>query len=386
MPRMPRPSPTTRSPIVATLRRGLVVPWQTVVLLAAINTGIAAILWREDTRPFWQPLLTVQLYGFSIAYCVNAASPWEKSRPILRLAVAVLVGTLIGVALTILVKGYSLDHILSRADVFAWNVFTGFANGLFVSLFFYVKNRETQAAAALHRAEADRHLMSKQAVEAELKLMQAQVEPHFLFNTLASVQYLTETDPPAASRLLGHLIDYLRAALPQLRASSTTLGQEVGLAEAYLSILRTRLGARLAFSVDVPPELAQHPFPPNLLISLVENAIKHGIEPSASGGTVTVRARPDGAAVVITVEDTGRGLADAPRGPAGGVGLSNVRERLAALYGTQGQFSLASVAPSGTRATLRIPLAADVVGVTPAIEPIAPRAAPASEPAPHAAP
>ena len=382
---MPRPLATTGNAIVATLRRGLEVPWQTVLLLAAINTGIAAILWREDTRPFWQPLLTVQLYGFSIAYCVNAASPWQKSRPILRLAIAVLIGTLVGVALTILSKGYSLDYVTSRADAFAWNVFTGFANGLFVALFFYVKNRETHAAAALHRAEADRHLLSKQAVEAELKLMQAQVEPHFLFNTLASVQYLTETDPPAASRLLGHLIEYLRAALPQLRASSTTLGQEVALAEAYLNILRTRLGTRLVFTVDVPAELAQHPFPPNLLISLVENAIKHGIEPSATGGTVTVRACLDGAAVVISVEDTGRGLADAPRGPVGGVGLSNVRERLAALYGTRGQFSLEPVATSGTRASLRIPLAADVVGATPAVTPIVMHAASATETAPHAA-
>jgi sensor histidine kinase YesM len=386
MARMSHPLTTTRFPVAATLRRGFRVPWQTVVLLAAINTGIAAVVWREDTRPFWQPLLTVQLYGFSIAYCVNAAAPWEKSKPILRLAVAVLIGTLIGVGLTILVKGYTLEYVAARADSFAWNVFTGFANGLFVSLFFYVKNRETRAAAALHRAEADRHLLSKQAIEAELKLMQAQVEPHFLFNTLASVQYLTETDPPAASRLLGHLIDYLRAALPQLRASSTTLGQEVRLAEAYLSILRTRLGARLAFTIDVPADLAGHPFPPNLLISLVENAVKHGIEPAATGGTVAVRARKDGAAVVITVEDTGRGLADAPRGPAGGVGLSNVRERLAALYGTQGQFSLASAAPSGTRATLRIPLAADVVDAAPVIEPIVARPVPAIAPAPHAVP
>ncbi len=278
------------------------------LLLAAINTGIAAVLWVEDTRPFWQPLLTVQLYGFSIAYCVNAASPWSKPRPILRLMWAVALGTLIGVLLTIVVKGYSIEYVADRARLFGWNVFTGFANGLFVSLFFYVKYRETQAAAALHQAEAERHLLSKQTVEAELKLMQAQVEPHFLFNTLASVQYLTETDPRAANRLLGHLIDYLRAALPQLRASSTTLGKEVGLAEAYLNILRMRMGARLGFAIDVPAELAAHPFPPNLLISLVENAIKHGIEPSAAGGTVAVRARRDGASLVVTVEDTGRGL------------------------------------------------------------------------------
>jgi LytS/YehU family sensor histidine kinase len=186
--------------------------------------------------------------------------------------------------------------------------------------------------------------------------MQAQVEPHFLFNTLASVQYLTETDPREAGRLLSHLIDYLRAALPQLRASSTTLGKEVGLAAAYLNILKMRMGPRLLFDIDVPPDLAQHPFPPNLLISLVENAIKHGVEPAADGGTIRVSAERDGAALVVNVTDTGRGSAGAATDmPGNGVGLANVRERLAALYGTLGRFTLSSEPPNGTRATLSIP-------------------------------
>ena len=346
------------SPLAATLARGFRFSWPTVLLLAAINTGIAALLWVEDTRPFWQPLVTVQLYGFAIAYCVNAASPWDRSRPIMRLTAAVAAGALLGVTLTILVKGYSWENVAARAGVFGWNVLTAFGNGLLISLFFYIKHREMRAAAALHRAEAERHLLAKQAVEAELKLMQAQVEPHFLFNTLASVQYLTETDPREANRLLGHLIDYLRAALPQLRAASTTLGKEVGLARAYLSILRMRMGTRLAFAVDLPADLALHPFPPNLLISLVENAVKHGVEPAAEGGTVTVRARRDADALVIDVLDTGGGPAGAARAGLG-VGLANVRERLAALYGPRAQFRLAAQAPSGTCATLTIPLAAE---------------------------
>ncbi len=110
-----------------------------------------------------------------------------------------------------------------------------------------MKFSETRAAAALHKAEAERHLLSKQAIEAELKLMQAQVEPHFLFNTLASVQFLTETDPKQANALLGHLIEYLRAALPQLRAASTTLGREAELARAYLNILKMRIGPAARF-------------------------------------------------------------------------------------------------------------------------------------------
>src|SRR5262249_45852897 len=162
--------------------------------------------WVDDTRPFWHPLLTVQLIGFCIAYCVNAAAPWANPRPIPRLMLAVAIGTLIGLALTIVVKGYSLDQIMGRIGTYGWNFFMGFTTGLFVSLFFLVKLRESRAADALHKAEVERHLLSKQAIEAELKLMQAQVEPHFLFNTLASVQYLTEIDPKEANRLLGHLV------------------------------------------------------------------------------------------------------------------------------------------------------------------------------------
>jgi LytS/YehU family sensor histidine kinase len=169
------------------------------------------------------------------------------------------------------------------------------------------------------------------------------------------VQFLTETDPPAAHRLLGHLIAYLRAALPQLRASSTTLGQEIELTEAYLNILRTRIGARLAFTIDVPAPLRAHPFPPNLLISLVENAIKHGIEPSADGGTIDVRARQVAERLVVEVSDTGRGIIETGARPGGGVGLANIRERLAALYGARGRFTLSPLEPRGTRATLEIP-------------------------------
>jgi len=272
------------------LRAGLHFNWLTLLLIVAIDTGIALVLWIDDPRPFWHPLLTVQLYGLSIAYCVNVAAPWDHDKPLRRLALAALIGSFIGVVLVIVLKGYPLAHVRERLTFFLLNVFTAFGNGLLISLIFYVKRREARAAAALHKAEAERHLLSKQAIEAELKLMQAQIEPHFLFNTLASVQYLTDNDPRQASVLLGHLIEYLRAALPQLRAHSSTLSRETALAEAYLNILKMRIGPRLTFGIELPPELRDHPFPPNLIISLVENAIKHGIEPSADGGSITLAA------------------------------------------------------------------------------------------------
>ena len=229
------------------------VSWQTVALIVAINFGFAAILSIEDVRPFWHPLITAQCFGLAIAYAVNAARPWERDHPVRRLVVAVAIGTVVGFALLILVKivilnAYTWDELLNtRRSQFAWTAFSGFTSGTLVSLFFLIKFRESHAQAQILKAEADRNLLSKQAVEAELKLMQAQVEPHFLFNTLASVQFLVETDPPQAARMLGHLLEYLRAALPQLRSDSATLGQEVDLAQAYLSIMQMRMGSRCAW-------------------------------------------------------------------------------------------------------------------------------------------
>jgi sensor histidine kinase YesM len=197
-------------------------------------------------------------------------------------------------------------------------------------------------------------------VEAQLKMMQAQVEPHFLFNTLASMQYLIETDPPRANVLLTHLIGYLRAALPQLRASSSTLGQEARLIEAYLNILKMRMGDRLAFAVDVPDALRGEAFPPNLVISLVENAVKHGLEPTVHGGRVDVTAAAERGRLVVRVRDTGTGVAPGGNLGAGmGVGLTNIRERLAALYGGRATFTMEEAPGGGTLATLSIPLARD---------------------------
>jgi sensor histidine kinase YesM len=349
------PGMTRLSNVARTLRAGFRFNWTTLLLIVVTDTGVALLLWTADPRPFWQPLVTTQIAGLAIAYCVNAAAPWHSEAPLRRLAMATFAGSLLGLVLVIVVKGYSLAHLRAEPMSFVFNVVASFLIGFSISLIFYVKRREARAAAALHEAEAARHLLSKQAVEAELKLMQAQVEPHFLFNTLASVQYLTETDPKQASALLGHLIDYLRAALPQLRARSSTLAREASLAQAYLSILAMRLGPRLHFDIDVPEELRDHPFPPNLLISLVENAIKHGIEPSADGGTVTLTATRAGDSVVVTVADTGCGTSAQTAGSQGGVGLSNVRERVAALYGARGRFSLEPALPRGMRATLSLP-------------------------------
>ena len=337
--------------------------WRTVALILAINTGVAAILYSEETRPFWHPFITAQCFGLAIAYAMNAAAPWDKTHPVRRLIAGVAIGTLVGLVLLIAIKGYVIadEHYrfgtgLMKPTGFAWTSFAAFIMGLCVSLFFLFQYREARTRAQMLKADADRNMLTRQAIEAELKLMQAQVEPHFLFNTLASVQFLTETDPPKAGMMLGHLLAYLRAALPQLRSNSTTLGQEVELAQAYLSIMGMRMGPRLAFVIGVPEALRSQRFPPMLLMSLVENAIKHGLEPQAEGGTIRIEARRRGDRLAIALVDDGRGLGT---NIGNGVGLTNLRDRLRGLYGEKARFTLEEVSPHGVRATIEIPYDAE---------------------------
>jgi hypothetical protein len=335
------------------------VSWLSLGLILLINTGVALIQYTEETRPFWHPFITAQCCGLSIAYAVNATAPWDKTHPVWRLVGAVVVGSAVGLILVFLIKGYLIGDQHYRVETglidwhsVGWTLFSCYLMGTCVSLFFMLKIRDAQARAQMLKVEADRNMLSKQAIEAELKLMQAQIEPHFLFNTLASVQYLTETDPPKANMMLGHLLAYLRAALPQLRSDSTTLGQEVDLAQAYLSIMQMRMGARLGFVIDVPADLRPHRFAPMLLMSVVENAIKHGLEPRAEGGTIRLEAQRRGNTLAVAVVDDGRGLRDKI---GNGVGLTNLRGRLQALYAASARFTLEEVAPHGARATIEIP-------------------------------
>ena len=221
-----------------------------------------------------------------------------------------------------------------------------------VSKFFIDRSRAAQKMAEAERREAEFHRMSQQVTEAKLSALQAQVEPHFLYNTLASVQALTEVDPQQANAMTGHLIQYLRNALPKMRESVSSVGQEVELVRAYLNILQMRMGKRLAFEIEVPPELLDAPFPPLMLPSLVENSIKHGLEPQREGGKVTITGETVEGRLKLVVADTGRGFSEAP---GQGVGLTNIRERLAALYGDAGKLTLEANEPHGVRATIEVP-------------------------------
>jgi signal transduction histidine kinase len=193
----------------------------------------------------------------------------------------------------------------------------------------------------------------KELAVARLNLLQAQVEPHFLYNTLANAQLLTRSDPPLADQMLGNLIQYLRHSLPRTGDGMSTLGQELERTRAYLDILKIRMGARLAVQLEVDATLASHPFPSMMLQTLAENAIKHGLEPKPGGGAIWIMARVQGDSLAVTVADDGIGLTG--HGSGSGIGLANVRERLRITYGDSARFAIGSNFPSGVAATITVP-------------------------------
>ncbi len=211
---------------------------------------------------------------------------------------------------------------------------------------------ETQTA----NAAAERESMQRQLSEAKMQMMQAQVEPHFLFNTLASVEHLIETDPPRASAMQRSLIKYLRAVLPQMRDNAliTNLGREADMVEAYLNLLKMRMEERLTVDLDIPDGLRTAAFPPMMLQSMVENAIKHGLEGKPEGGTLKVRADVAHNKLRVIVSDNGLGFGAKPSDGTG-LGLSNIRERLKLLHGEQGQLLIAANSPSGVIVTIEVP-------------------------------
>jgi signal transduction histidine kinase len=202
-------------------------------------------------------------------------------------------------------------------------------------------------------AQARETATEKELTVARLSLLHAQVEPHFLYNTLASAQVLTRSDPARADQMLGNLITYLRRSLPRAEESFSTLGEELERARAYLEILRIRMGERLKLQIQSPESLAAVPMPPMMLQTLVENAIKHGLEPVPGGGTVWILARDAGDKVEVTVADDGRGFSE--DGGGTGVGLKNVRERLRLAYGDSASFAIVSNFPRGVAATITVP-------------------------------
>jgi len=293
--------------------------------------------------------------ALTLAYTLlDEAIPRQPRRLRLTILCVMLFG--LSVVLTLLLYGYyahGFDHLPPLLHVLADSLRFGLP-AVFLVLIADVHQRALQIDSAAHAAEMSHVQLRHDEAEQRLALLQAQIEPHFLFNVLGNVRRLYRTQPKAGSETIACLMLYLRAALPQFRSQSSSLGSELELVRAYLELLQVRMGSRLTFSIETDPLLENIDFPPMLLITLVENAIKHGLEP-VGGGSVCVEVHAHSDRLRVAVLDDGTGLGAAASGGTG-VGLANVRRQLAARYKGQARLTLEARTPRGTRAAISIPL------------------------------
>ena len=256
-------------------------------------------------------------------------------------------GVLLAIALVLGTAAGSLI-VMASGEYGDWPPVWGLTWGGLLALVYFKRRRDEELAAALHATLLVQVELKKKALESQLQLMQAQVEPQFLFNTLRQIGDLYETDRPSADRMLDNLILYLRGVLPQLRTSSSTLGEEVQLAQAYLNVERIRLHERFDFVFDVPQRLASATFPPMVLLPLVEALAVRVQSGSDYDGALRTEARANAGTLELTLAHAGdaRPAAD---------GLENIRGRLTALYGGDGKLEVEALKPRGTMATLHVP-------------------------------
>ena len=295
----------------------------------------------------------VAIVGYAILLCVTFVDyrlPREGAVRSAALFAAVMSGAAIGVGLGLVIRygdGHYPPFLYPLGEGLRWMAIAGV-----LTIVHEAQRRERRAAGALHEIEVNRIALERRRTEARLQMMKAQIEPHFLFNTLATLKRLFRTEPQSGDAMLDKLMQYLRGALPRLREDESSLGDELDLVDAYLHVLRIRMGERLRFSMDVPGNLRTLPFPSMMLITLVENAIKHGIGRKAEGGRIDVRVRALADDVRIEVADTGIGFAQSF---GSGIGLSNIRARLRAIHGDRAALVLAPNEPAGVVASIDVP-------------------------------
>jgi hypothetical protein len=334
-----------------------------VALITSMNTTtryLVSLPFDEWLNWFLSDLLFHMIIGTSVLM----AAVWARNRvpqpgPSQYVAAFAAV-TLAVAAARLAIEWASEGHGAFGSDAGWWHTVLWLSTDLLrytsvglviTSAWLYVRSEDDHAV-ALEQCALESARMDQQTEEARMQMLEAQIEPHFLFNTLAHVKRLYEIDRASGARMMANLKEYLAVALPQMRATGSTLGREIDHVTAYLNIQQIRMGRRLAFAIDVPDALRDARMPPLMLLTLVENAIKHGLGPLPQGGRIDVRAWSEGARLGIVVADTGQGFV---KTGGGGTGLANIRARLASQFGTVASLSLALNAPRGIVATIVLP-------------------------------
>ena len=327
----------------------------------------------RDGTPLLVHLLPMLLMANLIGLMIHAGSVWSnrlldgwprraQGLPRLMFSMTLMaVSVLFGVGLGNWIwRGTNPFKLLANTSVLAELLVISAGVALILYMARRAADRRVEEARQKEFAASSARLLA----EARLKALQAQIEPHFLYNTLANVVSLIGPQPAQAQHMLERFIDYLRASLAASRSERATLGSEAKLIAAYLDVLTVRMGERLRYRIDIPDVLSQFAIAPMLLQPVVENAISHGLEPKVEGGEITVSARIEGAQVCVQISDTGAGLNEAaPSKPGGGVGLSNLRERLRTLYGGEARVELLENQPCGMTVRLMLPLNASPTSI-----------------------
>ncbi len=326
-------------------------------ILLCVATALIISLANPKLR-FLINLTMAQSFGITICsitfLLLRIFKPRNWLTLILVIFTSIICGTLIGlnIGYYICEKTFSINMnlpIISKLNVILFTIILGGAGAyLIISKIWLSYHKEM-----FEQERIIRMALEKESLSANLRMLQAQIEPHFLFNTLSNVVSLIDTQPAKGKSMLLDLTKYLRTSLSRTLPQKTMLDQEIEMIKAYLNIQKIRMDERLNFEIDIPDHLRHLSFPPMLLQPLVENAVKHGLEPKIEGGEIVIRATEENNLLKIKVADTGIGFSDFNKP---GVGIVNVRERLALLYGEKGRLIIEENKPQGVCVTIEVPL------------------------------
>jgi signal transduction histidine kinase len=338
-------SMASTAPIAATgLRR--IFAWPRLRFTLAVSGAFGLLLGIGNKAPFPIDLLRAFFVGSAILLVFGWLERWPRNLPkwlprtVLRL---------IGIVMVI-----PVSSIFVGEDDFQRFFFAALLFAPWIAVGAILRQRDETSREQAHQFALERSEFERRAADARLRLLQAQVEPHFLFNTLANVQALVDSGSPQASKVLNNLIAYLRAAVPRMQSQTAALAEEVELVRAYLELMQMRMPDRLQYAIHLDPAAARQYCPPMTLLTLIENAVRHGIDPSETGGRIDADIWVRDGRCVIRVTDTGVGLQSETRGL--GTGLSTLRERLRLAFGGDASLTLTEIKPHGVCAEVSVPV------------------------------
>ena len=320
--------------------------WPRLRFTLAVSAAFGLLLGINNKAPLPVDLLRAMIVGAAILLAFGGLETRPRNLPkwlprtVLRL---------IGIVFAILISA-----TFAGPDDFSKFAFTALLFAPWIAIGAILRQRDETSRQQAMKFELERSEFERRESDARLRLLQAQVEPHFLFNTLANVQALVDSGSPQASKVLNNLIAYLRAAVPRMQSQSAALAEEVELVRAYLELMQMRMPDRLQYAIHVDPAAARQYCPPMTLLTLIENAVRHGIDPSETGGRINADIWQRDGRCVIRVTDTGVGLKPETRGL--GTGLSTLRERLRLAFGGDAQLTLTEIKPHGVCAEVSVPV------------------------------